>query len=68
MINPTDDKTSKSTTYVGLNFSVTPEFRKAFKTWCAMNDVTLVAALAEAFELLKASRAGKNGTDRTENI
>jgi hypothetical protein len=41
---------------VGLNFKVQPGFRRDFRLFCAQNDLSLVEALAQAFELLKRSK------------
>ncbi len=39
--------------YVGLRFSVSPEFRKEYKTFALDNDMTMVEVLQKSFELLK---------------
>jgi len=44
---------------VGLNFKVRAGFRKEFRLFCAEHDLSLVDALAQAFELLKRSKGGK---------
>ena len=44
---------------VGLNFKVKPAFRKDFRLFCAEHDLSLVEALAQAFEFLKRAKAEK---------
>lgn len=40
---------------VGMNFTVSKEFRKDFKSWCLQNDLTMIEALEKALKLLKES-------------
>jgi hypothetical protein len=54
------EKQNASETAVGLNFKVQPSFRKEFRLFCAEYDLSLVEALAQAFELLKRSKNGKS--------
>ena len=39
-----------------LNFKVDPDFKKAFKTYAASQDLTMVELLKEGFHLSKKSR------------
>lgn len=41
-----------------LNFTVTPDFKWAFKQWCAQHRMKQVDALSHAFELLKREHDG----------
>ena len=46
------EKPSKSQ-FVGLNLSVTPEFRKEYKTYAIDHDMTMVELLSRTFEFYK---------------
>ena len=41
--------------YKNLNFKVSPEFHRTFKSWAAGHDKSMTAVLIEAFELYQAS-------------
>lgn len=48
-------KKPESGALVDLNFKVSPEFRREFKTFCASNDMKQKEALEQAFDILKKS-------------
>ena len=49
---PESQKT-RTESLVGLNFKVRASFRREFRQFCAAHDLTLVDALAAAFDVLK---------------
>lgn len=48
----------ESTETVGLNFTVTKEFRNEYKAWCAQNGLKMVDVLERSFRLFQEQHGG----------